>query len=97
MCITVSRRGMCFWDSQPRATNCEKDGKMYNERVPGSEQGLDPGFLFHGFISHSLTKNIKVLNTSMSMRIWSFLETAILCFASCCSLIFIDLIAEFTR
>ena len=39
----------------------------------------------------------KVLNTSTSMRIWSFLETVILCFASCCSLIFIDLIAEFTR
>ena len=41
MCITVSRRGTCFWDSQPHATKCEKDGKMYNERVPESEQGLE--------------------------------------------------------
>ena len=39
----------------------------------------------------------KVWTTSLSMRIWSFLETAILCFASHCSLIFIDHIAEFMR
>ena len=30
-----------LWDSQPHATKCEKDGKMYNERVPESEQGLE--------------------------------------------------------
>ena len=39
----------------------------------------------------------KVSTTSLSMRIWPFLETAILCFASHCSLIFIDHIAEFMR
>ena len=38
MYITVSRRGVCFWGNQPCATRCEKDGKVYVERVPGSER-----------------------------------------------------------
>ena len=38
----------------------------------------------------------EVLNTTPNAKIWSFLKTAILCFASCCSLIFIDLAADFT-
>ena len=44
MCITVSRRGKCFWDDWPCATisvtKCEKDGKACAERVPESEQGF---------------------------------------------------------
>ena len=35
-------------------------------------------------------------NTSPNARIWSFLDTAILCFASRCSLVLIDLAADFT-
>ena len=34
----------------------------------------------------------EVLNTSLNMRIWSFLKMTILCFASRCSFILIDLI-----
>ena len=45
MCITVCRCGMCFGDGQPCATTavtkCEKDGKLYVERVPESEQGFE--------------------------------------------------------
>ena len=41
MCITVSRRDTCFWDSLPYATKCEKDGKVHIERVPGSEQNFE--------------------------------------------------------
>ena len=37
------------------------------------------------------------LNTSLNARIWSFLDTAILCSASCCSLILIDLAVNFIR
>ena len=40
MYITVSRRGMCFWDDQPCATWCEEDSKVYIERVPGSKHGF---------------------------------------------------------
>ena len=40
MYITVSRRGMCFWDDQPCATRGEEDSKVYVERVPGSEHGF---------------------------------------------------------
>ena len=40
MCITVSRHGTCFWDGWPCATKCEKNGKMYVERIPGSDQGF---------------------------------------------------------
>ena len=40
-CITVSKCGMCFWDSEPCATKCVKDGKAYIERVPGSERGFE--------------------------------------------------------
>ena len=29
--ITVSRRGTCFWDGQPCATKCEKNGKAFQE------------------------------------------------------------------
>ena len=46
MCITVSRRGTCFWDGRPCATKCEKcekDGKAYIERV----RGCDRGFKLH--------------------------------------------------
>ena len=36
---------MCFGDGQPCATTavtkCEKDGKLYVERVPESEQGFE--------------------------------------------------------
>ena len=38
----------------------------------------------------------EVLNTSSNKRIWSFFETAILCFTSHCSLILINLAADFT-
>ena len=38
MYVTVSRRGMCFWDDQQCATWCEEDSKFYIERVPGSER-----------------------------------------------------------
>ena len=41
MCITVSRRGTCFWDGRPCATECKKNGKTYVERVPESERGLE--------------------------------------------------------
>ena len=34
----------------------------------------------------------EVLNTSLNTRIWSFLKITILCFASHCSFILIDLI-----
>ena len=37
LCITISRHGMYFWHGQPCATKCEKGGKAYDERVPGSE------------------------------------------------------------
>ena len=36
-----------------------------------------------------------VSNTSPNIMIWLFLETAIICFASCCSLILIDLTMDF--
>ena len=39
----------------------------------------------------------EVSNTSPNMRMWSFLETAILCFASRCSLVLIELAADFKR
>ena len=38
MCITVSRRGTC---QSAMAAKCEKDGKVYVERVPGSERGFE--------------------------------------------------------
>ena len=38
MYITVSWCGVCFWDNQPCATKCEKDGKVYVERVQGTER-----------------------------------------------------------
>ena len=38
MYITVSRRGMCFWDDQQCATMCEENSEVYVERVPGSER-----------------------------------------------------------
>ena len=41
MCITVSRHGTCFWDGRQCATKCEKDGKVYVERVPGNELGFE--------------------------------------------------------
>ena len=40
-CITVNRSGTYFWDGQPCATKSEKDGKAYNERVPGSTGSLE--------------------------------------------------------
>ena len=44
VCITVSRRGECFWDGRRcgtiSVTKCEKDGKAYAERVPESERGF---------------------------------------------------------
>ena len=36
-----------------------------------------------------------VSNTSPNVRIWLFLKTAIICFASCCSLILIHLTVDF--
>ena len=39
----------------------------------------------------------KVSNTSLNMRIWLFLETGILCFASHCSLVLIDLAMDFNE
>ena len=54
MCITVSGRDMCFWDSRPCPTKCEKNGKAYLERVPGSEQGFEhsPNMRIWLFIEH---------------------------------------------
>ena len=37
----------------------------------------------------------EVLNTSLNVRIWLFLEMATLYFASCCSLILIHLAVDF--
>ena len=42
-------------------------------------------------------QGFKYARTSLSVRIWSFLETAILWFTSCCSLILIDLAMNFTE
>ena len=43
MCITVSRRGMCLCDGRPCVTKCDQceDGRVYVERVQGSEQHLE--------------------------------------------------------
>lgn len=38
----------------------------------------------------------EVSNTSLNKRIWSFLETVILCFTSHWSLVLIDLAADFS-
>ena len=43
MCMTVSRCGVCFCDGRPYATKCEQceDGRVYVERVQGSEQHFE--------------------------------------------------------
>ena len=43
-----------------------------------------------------IQKVSEVPNTLPNVRIWSFLKTVILCFTSCCSLILMDLAANYT-
>lgn len=38
----------------------------------------------------------EVLKTLPNVKIWSFLEMAIICFASCCTLLLINFTADFT-
>ena len=73
MCITVNRRGTCFWDGQPCATKCEKNGKAYVERVPGSERGSehlteqeDMVFLRDGYFCFTSRCSLVLINLTMN-------------------------------
>ena len=83
VCITVSRRGMCFWDGWPCAMKCKKDGKAYMLKS-SSCVCWKSSRKWVRFRTPHLTWNIVVSQDDHC------------CFASCCCLMLIHLTADFT-